>query len=98
MIDDLFCALLTFVVLAAAAVAHPQQLRAPRDWYFEGVRADGATTLRAAPPAGCGEPRPPNDRPCPDHQRAIDARIYCTGGAVAILVDARTVGCQRRFQ
>jgi len=94
MIDDVLFALVTLVVLITVAVIRPERARAPRGWYVEGVRPDGATTIRQAPPQGCGEPVPPNNQPCP-HAPAFESRIYCTNGTLPVVVDDRTIGCQR---
>jgi hypothetical protein len=99
-IDEIVFTMITVLVLLFAAFERPTRLHAPRDWYFEGIRPDGETTLKPNPPLGCGEPTgtAAEQRPCPDDHRAIGARIYCTGGSVPIVVDDQTVGCTRRFQ
>ena len=66
-------------------------------WYVEGVRPSGLTVCRPAPPPDCGEPVPPFEQPCPRDDRYEPMAIYCTGGARAIVVDSRTVGCQRSW-
>lgn len=66
-----------------------------RGWYLEGVRPTGYTQCRPVPPAYCGEPVPPFNKPCPKDTRTQAIVIYCTGGSLPIVVDSRTVGCQR---
>lgn len=93
--DELFSIVLTVVLLLFVAFARPERAHAPPGWHFEGIRPSGETTLRHAPPPNCGEPVPPYDQPCPRDERAIGTRIFCTGGALPIVVDSQTVGCQR---
>lgn len=95
MIDDFIFAIVTLIVLFTVAVIRPERIRAPVGYNVEGVRPDGSTTIRVAPPRSCGEPIPPNNQPCTHRDRSFGARIYCTGGTLPIVVDERTIGCQR---
>jgi hypothetical protein len=70
--------------------------RCPRGWYLDGVRPSGIGACRLAPPPGCGEPVPPHNQPCATQTRPMPIAIYCTGGSRPVVVDERTVGCQRR--
>lgn len=89
----MFTTTLVTAITIALAVATPKQC-AP-GWYLEGVRPSGYTQCRPVPPSYCGEPVPPFNRPCPHDERSSPMVIYCTGGAHPIVVNARTVGCQR---
>lgn len=61
-------------------------------WYVEGIRPTGAARCRPVPPKHCGEPVPPDNKPCPPDDRSEPIGIYCTGGSHPIVVDSRTVG------
>ena len=63
----------------------------------EGIRPSGETRC-LVPPSGRGDDECVSGGRCsfpvvPRFGYAV--RIYCTGGAHPIVVDARTVGCQR---
>lgn len=81
------------VVVAAAA---PGLASCERGWYLgEGVRLDGEFGCYSPLPACCGESTGRcSSVACPE-QRVVRSAIRCTGGARPIVVDARTVGCQR---
>ncbi len=85
--ETFLAAIAGVIFLVACAFVRPSTLHAPTGWYLEGVRVDGATTLRRTPPITCEDD-------CPD-QPALPARIWCTSGQRPIVVDHRTVGCQR---
>lgn len=72
-----------------------QRAQCPVGSYVEGVRSSGESTCVSTPPNdGCGEPY--EEAPiCPESRRE-PIRIYCTGGAEPIVIDHRTIGCQRR--
>lgn len=72
----------------------PSRARCPDGFTMhEGVRRDGAYACYGPlEPKGCGEPVGPQI-PCKPSV-ITRGRIRCTGGAVPIVVDARTVGCQ----
>lgn len=90
--------LFTFVSVISLCVCmlvRPTHVICPPGWYAEGVRPNGATTCLPAPSG----PDVISTHGVEDRSvqppGAIEARIYCTGGAHPIVVDARTVGCQR---
>jgi hypothetical protein len=83
MIDELLCLLATIVVLVVVTFVRPDRLRAPRGWFWEGIRPTGETTMRPSP-------RHDHDEP----HGAIGAHIYCTGGSRPIVVDFQNIGCQ----
>ena len=87
--------LLAAFLFVLAVMLGPKRCRA--GWYVEGVRPTGIARCRPSPPAGCGEPVPPFNQPCPMDTRSEPMAIYCTGGAVPVVVDYRTVGCQRSW-
>ena len=84
------------LLLAIALTPLPSHASCPRGWWVEGVRPSGRYDCHRVPvgddvrlPSGLLEDRslqPPGE---------IDGAIRCTGGAVAIVVDSRTVGCMR---
>lgn len=92
MADTVLAAIAGIFFLVACAFVRPTSLRAPAGWHVEGVRPSGATTLRRAPQTTCDASR---DVCADELDPAVTGRIYCTGGARPIVVDARTVGCQR---
>lgn len=89
-----------FVVNLALLVCMPPVAQCPPNWWLgEGVRRTGpdvGSFACYAPLAKCcGEPAGiVCEKPCPDVE-IRRSRIYCTGGAKPIVVDFRTVGCQR---
>ena len=96
MLQTLLYAFVAFIAAARAMAWHPpNRATCPPGWFVEGVRPTGATQCRPNPPAHCGEPVPPDNGPCPRDDRMIPLEIYCTGGSHAIVVNERTVGCQR---
>lgn len=90
MIDDALAALATLAVLCAAMLTRPPRAECPSGWWLDGVRPDGSFTC-AHVDAGDRREWPPLEA-LPDE---IDGRVYCTGGARPIVVNYRTVGCQR---
>jgi hypothetical protein len=89
-------AFVTELLLVVMVAVLPPMARCPDGWSLgEGVRrATGEFACYAPVPRDCGEPKGPYERPCPRSERYY-GRIYCTGGKLAIVVDHRTVGCQR---
>lgn len=90
--------LVTFALLALAFALRPSAASCPpgRD-LRTGIRRDGRFECWSAP---VGDPdwdgtwgRPERGVQAED---AIGSRIFCTGGSVPIVVDARRVGCQAR--
>lgn len=92
-------AIAMFTMAVASVIAIALSFTTPKrcapGWYLEGIRPSGYTQCKPSPPAYCGEPVPPFNKPCPRDERSSPVVIYCTGGAHPIVVDARTVGCQR---
>ncbi len=84
-IESALFALITLAIIVITSIAEPRRVRCPSGWYAEGVRPSGATTCRRAP---INDITPPTG--------AIDALVYCTGGSLPIVIDHRTVGCNRR--
>lgn len=86
--------LVSAFVFALAVLLSPKTCRP--GWYVEGVRPSGLARCRPEPPRDCGEPVPPFEQPCPHDERVEQRVIICTGGTQPIVVDERTIGCQRR--
>jgi len=88
-------ALLLALVLLAGAVCRQTQARCPEGSYVEGVRPSGVTRCMSVEA----------DYDCRGanrcHGRAarwsVPMQVYCTGGAEPIVVDGRTIACQRRY-
>lgn len=103
MVDELLAALVTAILLIAVTVRRPTSATCPRGYaLLEGVRTQplgaqprGAFTC-ARPPIGGDDDALTGESTARDQPGEIRSRIYCTGGAVPILVNHRTVGCQRR--
>lgn len=89
--------LISALLLALSCVTRPHAARCPagRD-LRTGIRRDGAfecwSAVRGSPEWDGTWERP--ERGVQDDD-AVASRIYCTVGAVPIVVDNRTVGCQR---
>ncbi len=81
---ELLAAIASLLLLAASFVVRPERVTFRAGW-LNGVRPDGWYELRR-------QPRFSDDETPPG---AVRSRVYCTGGARAIAVDYRTVGCQR---
>ena len=93
---EVACLVLSELLLLWCFATRPTSWRSPAGWYVEGVRPDGRLDMRPSPggdPDDDGTWQHPDVTP--DDPRAIDARIYCTGGARPVIVDARVAGCQR---
>lgn len=89
-LESLLMVALTWAIIAIAAVADPRRANCPAGWHVEGVRPSGATTCRRAPQIDTAE-----DDAHPEPDPAYGIAIHCTGGTSPIVVDERTVGCQR---
>lgn len=93
MIGEVIFALVSVVLLVAAMLIRPAAARCPGDWYTaDGIKPSGEFGC-SAPPRGLEGSDNGNDVQ-PDAY-GVKSRIYCTGGAVPIVVDSRTVGCTR---
>lgn len=80
--------LMSLAIIVVAAVVQPERAQCPRGSYLHtGVRMSGrfecARTLLGRE----------NDAEQPPG--ILHGRIYCTGGSSPIVVNERTVGCQR---
>lgn len=81
----------------------PERARCPSGWFVEGVRPSGVSHCRRAPPDDPldwpgNDPRDRGDRDVKPDNAVLPVRVYCTGGSIPIVVDERTVGCQRNPQ
>lgn len=89
MVIEYLCALATCVVLAFSVFLQPTRATCPGSyWYLdEGIKSTGE--FRCVQQLVGGE----NDAVQPPGE--IYGKIHCTGGARPIVVNYRTVGCQR---
>ncbi len=88
--------LLSFALLAIAAIVRPDHATAPRGWWLDtGIRSDGSFRVHRVP-IGTDERDTLGiviDRSIvPEGELA--GRIYCHGGAMPTLVDERSVKCR----
>jgi hypothetical protein len=90
--ETLLAAIAGVVFLVACAFMRPAELHAPAGWYVNGVTPSGRTELRRAPRTACDGAR---DICADEPDVVLPGRIHCTGGARPIVVNYRTVGCQR---
>ena len=85
----------SILVLCVCMLVRPTQVICPEGWYVNGVRKTGQTECIPVP-RGFEEL---TDRGIIDNSIQppgyVSVRIYCTGGTRAIVVNQRTVGCQR---
>lgn len=93
---ELFFTLVSILILCVAMTIHPTHARCPDTWHGDGVRPSGEFHCLPTP---IGDPdydgtylRPERSTQPPGE---LHGRIYCTGGSHAIVIDERTVGCQR---
>ena len=94
MIIQALAGLATILLTTFGIFTRPTKATCPgRSWYLDsGVRPSGI--YRCAPPLiePVGDYGGNDVQPAPGH---IYGQVYCTGGARAIVVDHRRVGCQR---
>jgi len=90
-------AIVVYVIGMQDGIDHQQHMSCPVGTYVDGVRPNGMSACVTAPPPGCDEPAGTarEQRPCVYDERRTAFRIYCTGGTRPIVIDARTIGCQR---
>lgn len=92
---EVVCALASQVMLCLAFIMHPSHATCPTGWYAEGVRPGGQLACRPV----VGQPERDIDDARAGIQshdeRVLQSRVYCTGGSHPIVIDARTIGCQR---
>ena len=85
------------LIFVASCTDLPPVAKCAPGWYVEGVRPNGLTTCVYAPPGGCGDAAgtPAEQMACVYEEKRYPIGVHCTGGAHPIVVDERTVGCQR---
>lgn len=96
MIDEALWILVALIILAIGFVKRPQHAQCPRGEFVNGVRPSGNTWCVRAPSArevDCRGARRCFATEAPVYTTPI--KIYCTNGTRPIVVDDRTVGCQR---
>lgn len=85
------------LVLLVASVTHPRSAKCPPGWaLLTGIRESGR--FACYPPAIGDDYRDARGIVHDDSYQPpgeLDGQIYCTGGTRPIVVDYRTVGCQR---
>lgn len=102
MLETILALFVSMLLLVVTSATRPTMARCPSGFFLsEGVRT---RPLHGDPVGSFACERPPiggdtdvltgesSARPQPG---VIRSRIYCTGGASPIVVDASTVGCQR---
>jgi len=95
-LDDLIAMFVSAWILVWTALYEPNRGGCPAGWHHEGIRKTGRYECVRAPVGSMdfdgtwGKP----DRSYVPPGR-VESRIYCTGGAQPIVVNERTVGCQR---
>ena len=91
-----FWLFLSAILLAAGFMIRNDQAHCPPSWHNTGVRPSGNFSCVRAP---VGDPRQDGTFGQPDTSVVppgeIRGRIWCTSGMHPIVVDDRTVGCQR---
>jgi len=96
MVIDVIGSLVSVLTLCIALVLHPVRASCPLGWHHDGVRRTGNFACTRNP---VGDPEWDGTYGRPDRSVVppgeLRGRIYCTGGAVPIVVDDRTVGCMR---
>jgi hypothetical protein len=96
MIDDAFWIFVALIVLAIGALKRPTRAQCASNEFVEGVRRDGSSWCVRSPTGpeiDCRGARRCYSNETPVYTTPI--KIYCTGGSQPIVVDHRTVGCQR---
>lgn len=94
--SDVSQAVLAAIAVLCFAIARPTHYRCEPGYYVEGVRPSGETRCVEAPTdRGDGECIAGGRCRFADTALSYPVQLYCTGGAHPIVVDERTVGCQR---
>jgi hypothetical protein len=95
-LPDLFYEFVSLVILLLAFTLRPTHAHCPPRWHNNGIRPSGAFMCTRNP---VGDPnwywglhRPDRSTVPPG---VLRGHIYCSGGTRPIVVDDRTVGCQR---
>lgn len=86
------CGVITLINL----LTQPTRASCPRGWHHNGVRTGGDFVCEPAPvgdPDQDGTWGHPERSVVPDER--LPGKVYCTSGAKPIVVNERTVGCQR---
>lgn len=85
-------AMLMLAIVSRISCDHAE---CPDRWYVNGVRPNGR--YQCLPVLGDPERDIEDARARVEihDARSIEGAIYCTGGARPIVVDSRTIGCQR---
>jgi hypothetical protein len=97
MLVDITLAFFSICCLMWSMATYSTTGHCPDGWWVNGVRPTGLYSCRPRsllpdrPSRGHEQDEP--DDPAADHE--ICNQIYCTGGSHPIVVDFRTVGCQR---
>lgn len=89
---DAVVALAIGLLLAFAAIRRPHSASCGPGW-VDGVRPDGRYGCRPAPIRDTDAKTEVDDGTL---DIELKSRIYCTNGTRPIVVDAHTVGCQRK--
>jgi hypothetical protein len=95
--SPLLCFLASLVVLAVAGWTRPDRASCAEHWYVQlrGDRCDGCFECRPVD-RGLRDPKGHEaDEPARWPDAAVEGRIYCRRAGDEIVVDERTVGCQR---
>lgn len=95
MIVELALAAASVVCLLAAMLMQPDHARCPPRWRNDGVRPDGRFEC-VRPLEGGLDDKPGTEDTAVQPPGELLGRIYCTGGRIPVVVDARTVGCEAR--
>lgn len=93
---NLLCFWCSLALIAICALVHPSRMDCPAGWHNNGVRPAGHFECTQAPvgdPDWDGTWQRPERGYIPDG--VLHGRIYCTNGFQPIVVNERTVGCQR---
>lgn len=80
--------LLSIILIIASAFVQPERAKCPRGSYLHtGIRTDGRFE--------CAQTLLGRENDAEQPPGILHGRIYCTGGALPIVVNERIVGCQR---
>jgi len=94
MLLEVLATFASVVLICWSCAIRPSVAQCPAGWYVEGIRVTGQYDCRPVPPPDPHDARGHEIDPPPRHDPQIDGQIYCPGSH-PIVVDARTVGCQR---
>lgn len=99
MLDDLLFSVMSLLIIVVAIAARPTRAQCPRGFYLDaGIRTSGpdvgAFSCRR-PPIGGDDDVLTGRETAIEQPGVLRSRIYCTGGTMPVVVNHRTVGCQR---